>query len=120
MQSVGSKPVKKTPAGRAIVATLRENFATNLRALLEERGLKQTDFAEALGVSDASVSKWLKKITYPEDTMIDRIVELLGVPYEALVQDPGARRNSSGTTKDIDALLRDFAKIRGFNLVKKI
>ena len=118
MQPVVSRPVL-TNGRMSVVATLRKNFATNLRALIQANGYNQKTFAAELKVSDAIVSKWLNLVNFPEDAMIDRIAGLLGISYEELVKDPSGKPKSAAPRDSLDAVLRDFARIRGYDVVKK-
>jgi transcriptional regulator with XRE-family HTH domain len=64
------------------------NFATNLRRLLlfEHRSGKEA--AAALGVTDASVSRWLTGRRYPNAPALIAIERLYGVSPRALDGDP--------------------------------
>lgn len=95
------------------MATLRENFATNLKRLLQEREMTQRSLAEALGMTEAMVSKWTTKNGFPEERQIERVAKVLKVPYEELFKDP------ADTSDQVVRLLRDLAKARGYDLVKK-
>jgi transcriptional regulator with XRE-family HTH domain len=65
-----------------------EHFATNLRRLLlfEHRSGKEA--AEALGVTDASVSRWLTGKRYPSAQVLIAIERLYGVSPRELDDDP--------------------------------
>ncbi len=114
MQTVGSPTALMD--GRGLMATLRENFAANLKRLLRESGISQRSFAEKLGAPEANVSRWINQVNFPEDTMVDRITEALGTSYEELFQDP---KSVAIGSDPIVRYLRDLAKARGYDLVKK-
>jgi transcriptional regulator with XRE-family HTH domain len=65
-----------------------ENFATNLRRLLlfEHRSGKEA--AEALGVTEATVSRWLTGKRYPSAEALIAIDKLYGVSPRDLDADP--------------------------------
>ncbi len=115
------KQVTSAPAfrdGTSWMATLRENLAANLRRLIRERGYTQRSFAKAIGVDEAVLSKWLNLVHFPDDRFIDKMIVVLGVPYGELVKDPHADMTPV-PSRDIDAVIKDLARLRGYDIVKK-
>ncbi len=53
-----------------------------LKALRINAGLKQTDVAKALKVSNKTVSSWENGYTYPKPKYIDAICNLYNVEYD--------------------------------------
>lgn len=70
---------------------LRQIFVSNLRALMERRGITQTDIAEALDVSSSTVSYWCNGSLFPRAGKIQRIADLLGVGIDALTTSDGLK-----------------------------
>ena len=70
---------------------LRQIFVTNLRALMERRGVTQTDIVNALGVSASTVSDWCNGRLLPRAGKIQRIADLLGVGINALMTSDGMK-----------------------------
>lgn len=64
-----------------------ETLRFNLKHYLDIRGVKQTEFANMLDVSEATVSKWLSGKTSPRMKKIDIICELLKVSREDLLYE---------------------------------
>jgi len=62
-------------------------FYEKMQKLRKEKGLSQEEFAEMLGVSRQSVSKWESKITYPETEKLITISEIFGVTLDSLLKD---------------------------------
>lgn len=93
------------------MATLREHFAANLKRLLQEAEITQRAFAKDVGVSEGIVSKWMNERVFPEDRQIDKICEVLKVPYEELVRDP-----LSPFPDPVMRFFRDVAKSRGYDV----
>lgn len=52
-------------------------FSENLRNKLEEKRKSQKDLAKALGVTEATVSRWVNGEMYPRHAMVDRIATYL-------------------------------------------
>ncbi len=57
-----------------------------LKEILEERGVKQYDLAQKLGVSKVSLSNWSTGKSQPSLGTIVRICQILDVKIEDLVQ----------------------------------
>ena len=52
-------------------------FATNLKIIMIDRGYNQRTFAEALGVNESTVSRYLSGLMTPTGPMITKIAKLL-------------------------------------------
>ena len=100
------------------MATLRENFAANLKRLLQERKMTQRSLAEKLGMTEAMVSKWTNKAGFPEERQIERVAKILGVPFAALFSDAGVDVTTTLPSRDLDEILKFLAKNRGYKLIK--
>lgn len=70
---------------------LRQIFVANLRALMERRGVTQSDIVEELGVSSSTVSDWCNGRLLPRAGKIQRIADLLGVGINALMTSDGLK-----------------------------
>ena len=62
----------------------RENIRDVLKKLIEQKGISQSEFAEAIGVQDAAVSKWLSGIQIPKVELYDAICEYFDVTLDQL------------------------------------
>lgn len=58
---------------------------TKLRKLLKKKGLKQKYIAKKLGVSEVSVSNWVRGEHLPLPKYILKLTLLLNVPIEELI-----------------------------------
>jgi transcriptional regulator with XRE-family HTH domain len=56
-----------------------------LRSLVDERGLRQDWLAAQLGVSEASMSKWLRGVARLPITQVGPLAEVFGVSAETIV-----------------------------------
>ena len=56
-----------------------------ISALRHEKGLKQDDLAEKLGVSPQAVSKWENDMTCPDILLLPQLAKILGVSVDALL-----------------------------------
>lgn len=57
-----------------------------LRALLDERFLTHAELAQALGVHEGNVSRWVRNETGPTKRRLRQIAEYFDVPPASLVQ----------------------------------
>lgn len=56
-----------------------------LKEILKMKGVKQKWLASKLGVSEVTVSNWVKKKSIPSQTNLEKLSELLGVPLKELI-----------------------------------
>lgn len=57
-------------------------FKISLEAARRNAKLTQKEFAELLGVSNSTVCNWENGVSFPNAEQIDRICELVGLPYD--------------------------------------
>lgn len=55
-----------------------------LREMIDRKGLKQRFMAAKLGVSEVTISNWVKGKSHPNEDHLIRLAELLEVPIEKL------------------------------------
>ena len=82
-----------------------------ISALRREKGLKQEDIAQALGVSSQAVSKWENDQSCPDISLLPKLAKLLGVSVDTLLsgeeEKPAAELVPEQKRKDIkDMMLR--------------
>ena len=56
-----------------------------LKELLKIKGIKQKWLAQKLGVSEVTVSNWVKEKSFPSKKRLERLSELLDVPMNELI-----------------------------------
>jgi len=69
----------------------RQNIAANLRRILLERGMKQTELARRSGESDMSISRVLRGQNTPTVTLLAHIAEALDVSMDRLLSPPSEK-----------------------------
>lgn len=67
--------------------SVKKKIAANLRSLISARGTTQTEVAELLGISQASVNKWARAQVFPDLKSIIGLADLFGVTVSELVGD---------------------------------
>lgn len=100
------------------LASIRDNFRFNLKRLLKKHDLKQRHFAEKMEINPSMVSLWLSGTAFPEAKHMDKMAEVLNEPYVEFFQDI-ENDFASIPARDLDALIVEIAKARGFKLTRK-
>src|SRR5208283_2582529 len=70
------------------------DFAENLRALMARHGWNQKQAADAIGVRQSNVGRWLSNESEPSMRVLVKIADAFGVPLDQLV-----RRSCSGVDR---------------------
>ena len=66
------------------------DFAANLRRIMENRGMTQSELGRAVGISQGNVSMYVTGRREPRATFVLRIATALGVTTDELL---GVKRN---------------------------
>ena len=62
------------------------NNMTRLKVVLAEKNIQSKWISEQLGVSRATVSKWVNNTSQPSLEMIDKLAKLLDIDYTELLR----------------------------------
>ena len=91
---------------------MNTTLGKRIAALRREKGLKQDELAEKLGVSPQAVSKWENDQTCPDISILPQLAKILGISVDTLLtgdeqQEPAVRMLPEEQRKDIkDMFLR--------------
>jgi transcriptional regulator with XRE-family HTH domain len=91
---------------------MNTTLGNRIAALRREKGLKQDELAEKLGVSPQAVSKWENDQTCPDISILPQLAKILGISVDTLLtgdeqQEPAVRMLPEEQRKDIkDMFLR--------------
>ena len=91
---------------------MNETLGKRIAALRREKGLKQDELAEAMGISPQAVSKWENDQTCPDISLLPALAKILGVSTDELLsgkqeEPPSVRMLPETERKDIkDMMLR--------------
>jgi len=69
-----------------LVLTMDANNMNRLKVVLAEKNIQSKWISEQLGVSRATVSKWVNNTSQPSLEMIDKLAKLLDVDYTELLR----------------------------------
>ncbi len=62
----------------------RENIKEVLKVLIKHKGITQKEFANAIGVQEAAISKWLRGMQIPQVELYDTICDYFGISLDQL------------------------------------
>ena len=91
---------------------MNTTLGKRIAAQRREKGLKQDELAEKLGVSPQAVSKWENDQTCPDISILPQLAKILGISVDTLLtgdeqQEPAVRMLPEEQRKDIkDMFLR--------------
>lgn len=96
---------------------MNETLGSRIAQFRKEKGLKQDEMAEMLGVSPQAVSKWENDQTCPDISLLPQISKILGVTVDELLsgkEAPIVRLVPEAERKDIkDMMLRIIVQDSG-------
>lgn len=101
---------------------MNTTLGKRIAALRHEKGLKQDELAEKLGVSPQAVSKWENDQTCPDISLLPLLAKTLGVSVDELLSGkqestPAVQIIPANERKDInDMMLRIVVKSDGNNV----
>ena len=85
---------------------MNEYFGKNIRKLRKNKNLTQEQFAEALGVSFQSVSRWENCVTYPDVELIPIIARYFGVTIDELFGIPEENKKA-----EFKAMMKELTEL---------
>ena len=95
-------------------------FDKTVFSLRTEKGLKQEQLAEMLGVSAAAVSKWERGNAYPDITLLPKIAEIFGVSVDYLMgYDVTCHKTISEIVSEANRLRRELKSDEAEQLIKQ-
>ena len=97
----------------------RKNLSKNIQDLMKEKNIDQQQLAKAIGVSQPTVSNWIKQNKYPRIQKIQQLADYFGVPKsritesqtEKIEQDTIAAHLDDDFTEEELQKIRDFAEL---------
>jgi transcriptional regulator with XRE-family HTH domain len=98
-----------------IVTNSRMSFANKVRDLLAQRGIRQEDMADAIGVRQQTVSRWLGGPNPPKARSLLKIARFLKVPCDYLVDNAQQDLPQSSKLHPDDEAVLDFFHALGLS-----
>lgn len=101
----------------------RKVLSKNLDKLMKEQNVTQVELSEAIGVSQSTVSNWLKELKYPRITKIQQLADYFNVPKSRITEDKSEHFKQDNLAAHLDGddfSEEELAKIREFaEMVRK-
>lgn len=64
----------------------RKILSENLEQLMKQNNITQIELSEAIGVSQSTISNWVKEIKYPRIGKIEELAEYFNVPKSRITE----------------------------------
>ncbi|TDD87369.1 XRE family transcriptional regulator [Actinomadura darangshiensis] len=99
---------------------MNDKFGRVLRNHRDDAGLKQSEVAARVGVSQGTVSEWERGKRWPEADQVQKLAVIFNVPYKYLVVqqfglasdvENAILADAAMTRKEQDALLAHYAAV---------
>ncbi|MDU7809571.1 MAG: helix-turn-helix transcriptional regulator [Staphylococcus epidermidis] len=65
---------------------VRKNLSQSLQELMKERNIDQKELAEAIGVTQPTVSNWIQQTKYPRIKRIQQLADYFNVPKSRITE----------------------------------
>ncbi|MBC3135028.1 MULTISPECIES: helix-turn-helix domain-containing protein [Staphylococcus] len=86
----------------------RKILSENLDQLMKENNVTQIELSEAIGVSQSTISNWLKEVKYPRISKIQELANYFNVPKSRITEDKNEiKQNTMAAHFDKDGLTEE-------------
>ena len=90
----------------------KKNISSNLKRLMNENNINNSELSKKLGVSESTVGKWLLEKSVPRMGVIEQIASLFNVQKsEILEKHKNDNTRADIITKDKDLLLSKYSSL---------
>ena len=91
-----------------------------LKELRNEKGITQEQFAEQLGVSNRTVSRWETGSNMPDISLLVEIAEYMDVSIPEIINGERKSENMNSEVKEVATAVADYAEEEKTTLLKKV
>ncbi|WP_323708354.1 helix-turn-helix transcriptional regulator [Mammaliicoccus sciuri] len=101
--------------------SVRKNLSINLQELMNEKNIDQKELAEAIGVTQPTVSNWIQQTKYPRIKRIQELADYFNVPKSRITEAKKTEQlDNLAAHLDGDFTEEELAKIREYaEMVRK-
>ncbi|WP_415425753.1 helix-turn-helix domain-containing protein [Staphylococcus borealis] len=85
----------------------RKILSENLEQLMKENNITQVELSEAIGVSQSTISNWLKEVKYPRISKIQELANYFNVPKSRITEDKNLQQDTMAAHFDKDGLTEE-------------
>lgn len=64
----------------------RKILSENLEQLMKQNNITQIELSEAIGVSQSTISNWIKELKYPRIGKVEELAEYFNVPKSRITE----------------------------------
>ncbi|EHJ08091.1 helix-turn-helix domain-containing protein [Staphylococcus simiae] len=82
----------------------RKILSENLRQLMKENNITQVELSEAIGVSQSTISNWLKEVKYPRISKVQELANYFNVPKSKITEDKSMQQDTIAAHLDYSDL----------------
>ncbi|MBY6181049.1 helix-turn-helix domain-containing protein [Staphylococcus warneri] len=99
---------------------VRKKLSESLQELMKERNIDQKELAEAIGVTQPTVSNWIQQTKYPRIKRIQQLADYFNVPKSRITEGKTLQQDTLAAHLDGDFTEEELAEIRKYaELVRK-
>ncbi|EGQ2779152.1 TPA: helix-turn-helix transcriptional regulator [Staphylococcus pseudintermedius] len=94
---------------------VRKNLSDNLKRLMKEHNVDQKELAEAIGVSQPTISNWIKQTKYPRIKKIQDLADYFNVPKSKITENQNIQQETIAAHFDKEDLTEEeMEEVRQF------
>lgn len=94
--------------------TAREILSKNLQELMHKKGVDQNRLAEDIGVSQSSISQWIKGNKYPRIDKIQILADYFNVQKSDITEDKSQQTTTIAAHMDDDLTEEEILKVQAY------
>jgi transcriptional regulator with XRE-family HTH domain len=100
--------------------SVRTILSENLKKQMHDKSVTQQQLSEALGVSQSTISNWLREEKYPRIQHIQQLADFFNVPKSSLTEEKISKQDNLAAHLDGDFTEEELIKIREYaEMVRK-
>lgn len=75
----------------------RKILSENLEQLMKQNNITQIELSEAIGVSQSTISNWIKELKYPRIGKVEELAEYFNVPKSRITERQDVKKEEQDT-----------------------
>lgn len=100
--------------------SVRKILSENLKKLMHDKNVTQQQLSDSLGVSQSTISNWLREEKYPRIQHIQQLADFFNVPKSSLTEERQKKQDNLAAHLDGDFTEEELEKIREYaEMVRK-
>lgn len=95
----------------------KQTLGMMISSLRKEKGMTQLDLAQKMGVTDKSVSKWERDLSFPDITSIPKLAEIFDISVDELMQIKTESNTQNKTNEVIEVAFKGVGLAMGIAVI---